>query len=52
MPAGVSLGQYIKFSVAAFLAMSAGSQVVHIYYKPLDDLNVYVEREQEARGKR
>lgn len=51
MPAGVSWGQYIKFSIAAFLAMSAGSQAVHIYYKPLQDLNVYVEKELEAHGK-
>lgn len=32
--------------------MSAGAQTVHIYYKPLKDLNVYVERELEAQGKR
>lgn len=52
MPAGVSWSQYIKFTVAAFLTMSAGAQTVHIYYKPLKDLNVYVERELEAQGKR
>ncbi|XP_037041305.1 protein brawnin [Bradysia coprophila] len=51
MPAGVSWSQYIKFSIAAFLAMSAGSQTVHIYYKPLNDLNVYVEKELEAHSK-
>lgn len=51
MPAGVTWGQYIKFSVAAFLAMTAGSQVVHIYYNPLKDLKVYVDKELEARGK-
>ncbi|XP_030024291.1 protein brawnin [Manduca sexta] len=45
MPAGVSWGQYISFSVAAMLSMLAGSQVVHQYYKPLRDLNVYVTRE-------
>ncbi len=52
MPAGVGFSQYIKFTVAAFLAMTAGSQAVHLYYKPLNDLNVYVERELEAQGKR
>lgn len=52
MPAGVGWTQYTKFTVAALLAMFAGSQSVHLYYKPLADLNEYVEKEQEARGKR
>ncbi|EDV99977.1 protein BRAWNIN [Drosophila grimshawi] len=46
MPAGVSWGQYTKFLGSALLAMMAGSQAVHLYYKPLDDLPVYIEREQ------
>lgn len=45
MPAGVSWGQYIRFSAAAFLSMMMGSQMVHIYYKPLKDLHVYIEAE-------
>lgn len=45
MPAGVSWGQYIRFSTAAFAAMMAGAQCVHYYYKPLQDLDVYIERE-------
>nr|XP_036222093.1 protein brawnin [Bactrocera oleae] len=45
MPAGVSWGQYMKFLSAAMLSMMAGSQLVHMYYKPLDDLNTYIERE-------
>lgn len=52
MPAGVSWGQYTKFTVAAFLAMCAGSHSVYLYYKPLKDLNVYVEKELEEHGKR
>ncbi|XP_030569554.1 uncharacterized protein C12orf73 homolog [Drosophila novamexicana] len=45
MPAGVSWGQYMKFLGSAMLAMMAGSQAVHLYYKPLEDLPVYIERE-------
>ncbi|XP_067642141.1 ubiquinol-cytochrome c reductase complex assembly factor 6 [Eurosta solidaginis] len=45
MPAGVSWGQYMKFLTAAMLSMMAGSQLVHMYYKPLEDLNTYIERE-------
>lgn len=52
MPAGVGLGQYIRFSIAAFLAMAAGSQIVHMYYKPLNDIDVYVEKELEAQAKK
>ncbi|XP_059617026.1 ubiquinol-cytochrome-c reductase complex assembly factor 6 [Phlebotomus argentipes] len=47
MPAGVSWGQYIRFFVAAMLSMAAGSQAVHMYYKPLKDLDVYISRELE-----
>ncbi|XP_050300602.1 protein brawnin [Anthonomus grandis grandis] len=50
MPAGVSWGQYLKFSTCALLSMFAGSQLVHIYYRPLDDINKYVEKlEQEQK---
>lgn len=48
MPAGVSWGQYSKFFVAAMLSMLAGSQVVHMYYRPLDDLDVYIKKELES----
>ncbi|XP_068158108.1 ubiquinol-cytochrome c reductase complex assembly factor 6 [Drosophila tropicalis] len=47
MPAGVSWGQYMKFMGCALLAMMAGSQSVHLYFKPLDDLPAYIEREQK-----
>ncbi|XP_034476216.1 uncharacterized protein C12orf73 homolog [Drosophila innubila] len=47
MPAGVSWGQYMKFLGSAMLAMMAGSQAVHLYFKPLDDLPAYIERERE-----
>jgi len=43
MPAGVGWSRYLKFSASALLSMMAGSQVVHLYYRPLDDLEVYVE---------
>ncbi|KAF9802354.1 hypothetical protein SFRURICE_009036 [Spodoptera frugiperda] len=45
MPAGVTWGQYIAFSSAAMISMFAGSQIVHQYYKPLRDLNDYINRE-------
>ncbi|XP_037973856.1 protein brawnin [Plutella xylostella] len=45
MPAGVSWGQYISFSVAAMASMLAGSQIVHQHYRPLQDLNDYITRE-------
>lgn len=45
MPAGVSWSTYLKFTAAALLSMFAGSQVVHVYYKPLNDLDKYIEEE-------
>lgn len=48
MPAGVSWGQYMKFLGSAMLAMMAGSQAVHLYYRPLEDLPVYIERERQS----
>lgn len=45
MPAGVSWGQYIAFSSAAMVSMLAGSQIVHQYYKPLRDLNDFINKE-------
>lgn len=49
MPYGVSWGKYLTFMSCAMLSMFAGSQVVHKYYRPLDDFNKYVEREIQAR---
>jgi len=42
MPAGVTWGRYLRFSAAAMLSMFAGAQVVHIYYRPMDDFDNYV----------
>lgn len=47
MPAGVSWGKYITFTTCALLSMFAGSEVVHRYYRPLRDLNAYVEKEKQ-----
>lgn len=44
MPAGVSWGQYLKFTACALLSMAAGSQMVHLYYRPLDDMDLYIEK--------
>ncbi|XP_067012220.1 ubiquinol-cytochrome c reductase complex assembly factor 6 [Anabrus simplex] len=45
MPAGVTWPTYLKFAASAMISMFAGAQVVHVYYKPLDDMNVLVEKE-------
>ncbi|XP_037889428.1 protein brawnin [Glossina fuscipes] len=45
MPAGVSWGQYLKFISCALCTMLAGAQIVHMYYKPLEDLDKYIEKE-------
>lgn len=45
MPAGVSWGQYMAFSSAAMLTMLAGSQIVHQYYRPLKNLQEYINKE-------
>ncbi|XP_048525570.1 protein brawnin [Dendroctonus ponderosae] len=50
MPAGVSWGKYLKFTTCAILSMLAGSQVVHIYYRPLDDLDKYIEDAKKRAG--
>lgn len=38
---------YVKFSIMGVLSMMFGSQIVHNIYKPLDDLEDYVEKEIE-----
>lgn len=48
LPPNMSLGRYITFSCCAMLSMFLGSQVVHSYYKPLLDLNKYLEAEIES----
>jgi len=48
MPAGVSWGQYLRFTAAALLSMMAGSQTVHLIYRPLEGLdNLVKEKEDE-----
>ena len=44
MPAGVSMGRYLTFTTAAILSMFAGSQAVHLVYRPLDDLPELVDK--------
>ncbi|XP_017791788.1 PREDICTED: uncharacterized protein LOC108573821 [Habropoda laboriosa] len=43
MPYGLSWPRFICFSTAAFLAMATGSQMVHLIYRPLDDLDDLIE---------
>lgn len=47
MPAGVSLYTYSKFASAAILSMFLGSQTVHNYYKPLQDIEEVIRETQE-----
>lgn len=47
MPAGVTWTQYIAFSTAALVSMLAGSQMVHMHYKPLENLQKYINKELE-----
>lgn len=51
MPAGVSWPRYISFFAASMLSAFAGAQLVHIYYRPLDDLDDIVREELEKRKK-
>jgi len=44
MPAGVSLKTYIRFGISAGISMFAGSHVVYLYYRPLQDLEAWVEK--------
>lgn len=47
----MSMGAYLKFGLAAAISMLAGTQLVHMYYRPLDDLDELVQKELEARRK-
>jgi len=47
MPAGVSLYTYSKFACAALLSMALGSQAVHQYYRPLQDIEEIIRETQE-----
>ncbi|XP_057320497.1 ubiquinol-cytochrome-c reductase complex assembly factor 6 [Microplitis mediator] len=49
MPAGASTGEYIRFFIAAMISAFAGSQLVHTYYRPLDDMDQLVEEEIKRR---
>lgn len=48
LPPGVTIGQYLRFATASMLSMLAGSQFVHAYYKPLSDIDKYVEKELQS----
>jgi len=47
MPAGVSTFTYVRFATAALLSMAAGSQTVHLYYRPLEDIEEAIRETQE-----
>ncbi|XP_071134572.1 ubiquinol-cytochrome c reductase complex assembly factor 6-like [Mytilus edulis] len=47
MPAGVSWNTYLKGVAVMLVAMAAGSQTVHLMYKPLEDLDELVKKEKE-----
>ena len=47
MPAGVSWPTYLKFAFAAGVSMVAGAQTVHLVYRPLEDLDKFIEKFEE-----
>lgn len=47
MSGSLTIASYVKFSLMALTSMMFGSQLVHNKYKPLDDLDDYVEKEIE-----
>jgi len=47
MPAGVSTKTYLKFATSALLSMAAGSQFVHLYYRPLQDIEEFVKESED-----
>lgn len=44
-PSNVTVGQYIRFTFSALGTMFLGSQIVHQLFKPLDDLEKYIDEE-------
>jgi len=52
MPSGVSWKRYLKLFVPAALSMMAGAQTVHIFYRPLDDLEEWIKKVEEEEEKR
>lgn len=51
MPAGMSWPRYLTFFMVSMLTSFGGAQVVHEYYKPLDDLEELVQQELDRRRK-
>lgn len=47
MSGSVPTSSYVKFVLMAMASMMFGSQFIHNIYKPLDDLEEYVEKEME-----
>lgn len=48
MPYGMSMPRFISLVTLSMLAMFSGSQVVHMVFKPLDDLDDLIEQELKA----
>lgn len=47
MSGSVPFRIYVKYSLMTLVSMMLGSQIVHNYYRPLDDLEDYVDKEIE-----
>lgn len=47
MSGNLPTSSYVKFVLMAMASMMFGSQFIHNIYKPLDDLEEYVEKEME-----
>lgn len=48
MPYGTTWPRVLTFFTSAMLSMLAGAQLVHVYYRPLDDLEEYVLEEMQT----
>ena len=44
---GVSWTRFLSFGTAAIFSMFLGAQSVHLVYRPLDDLDYYVDQQKE-----
>jgi hypothetical protein len=49
MPANTTWSRYLAFQAAGLVSMFLGSQCVHLYYRPLDDLPEYLQKERKRR---
>lgn len=52
MPAGTSWPRYLMAGLTSLLFMFAGAQTVHMFYRPLQDLEMRVQEVQKVKKER